>query len=517
MPDQRSDDDAGLHELRRPGSVMTRTAKGAGWAIFWRIANRSLGMISTLILVRLLSPADFGVVALAMTFAESLSTLGELGIENAIIRDDKPNRALYDTGFTINLLRGLGVAAIILLLAYPAAEFFHNPHFVPAVIFAAAVNAVGAFENIGIVDFRRFLAFEMEFKIKLIPRIISVFTAVSLASFLHSFWALLVAIFVGRCIATWLSYRMHPYRPHLTLVAWKRIASYSTLLWLSNIANLLKGFSANATIGRFIGAGAVGIYGVGAEIAGLPSSELVLPLTRAAFPGFSEVKVMEGGQGEMLLRLVGLTAAVTLPAAIGLSLIAAPLVHVAFGTRWLAAVPLVQIAGIGEAFNIFGSISRTLFAVRAWTKAMLKISLVTLFFQLLFLLIFLPRYGLVGAALATTLPNIVEQLVYFSMATRRLSISTKEIGSYLWRSVVACALMTVTLLLTNLGWTSPSPSESSRLLAFYLMEAVLVGAAVYILALVLLWFLSGQPLGPERDGLSLIRRFMGLSRSVETP
>lgn len=501
MPDVQRTQDAGLQSLKRPGSIMRRTAKGAGWAIFWRLANRALGLASTLVLVRLLSPADFGVVTLAMSFAEGLLTLGELGIESAIIRDDMPDRVLYDTGFTINVLRGLGVAGIILVIAYPAAHFFHNPHFVTAIVFAAAVNAVGAFENIGVVDFRRFLVFEQEFRLKIIPRIVSVVVAITLAFVFRSFVALLFAILLGRCVGTWLSYRMHPYRPRFTLAGWNRIASYSTLLWLSNISRLLQGLSVNVAVGRIIGTGAVGIYGVGAEIAGLPSSELVAPLTRAAFPGFAEARSTAEGQGQMLLRLVGVMAMLTLPAAVGLSLIADPLVRLAFGNRWLAAVPIVQIAGVAEAFTIFGLVSRTLFAVQAWTKAIFKVSVAVLGAQIVLLIVLLPRYGLVGAVLASAMPGTVGQFIYFAMAAHRLSLSMRLIAACLWRSVIACMSMSWFLFASGLAWNDAGGLDS--ILAIHLLKTISLGAGIYVVTLLGLWYAAGRPIGPESDVLSL--------------
>ena len=100
-------EDAGLHSLARSGTILERTVRGAGWVIGWRMVTRGLGLVSTLILVRLLAPADFGAVALVMTIAQGLDQISSVGVEQAIIRADRPTRKLYDTAFTINVMRGL--------------------------------------------------------------------------------------------------------------------------------------------------------------------------------------------------------------------------------------------------------------------------------------------------------------------------------------------------------------------------------------------------------------------------
>lgn len=71
-------------------SILARTALSAGWVIGWRMASRVPGLVSTLILVRLLMPADFGVVALGDAFAQAVDTMSVLGTDDALIREHEP-------------------------------------------------------------------------------------------------------------------------------------------------------------------------------------------------------------------------------------------------------------------------------------------------------------------------------------------------------------------------------------------------------------------------------------------
>ncbi|AOU98519.1 lipopolysaccharide biosynthesis protein [Acidihalobacter yilgarnensis] len=517
MTDTRdsAEEDVGLHSLKRPGSVMSRTAYGTGWVIGWRLATRALGLLSTLVLVRLLAPSDFGIVALAMSFVSGLNQISELGTENAIIRADKHDRALYDTGFTINVLRGTFVAIMLLLLAVPASHFFHSPHFKEVVMVAAAVSFLNGFENIGIVDFRRFIAFGQEFRLKIIPRIVSVATAITLAFLLRDFWALIIAILVNQFLTLILSYRMHPYRPRFTLSAWQRIAAYSTMLWLNNLTGLLGNLGTKSMIGKLSGIGAVGIFEVGMEIASLPSTELVGPLTRSAFAGFAEIRKSGNNGAEMLVRIVGIMTLITLPAGVGLSLIATPLVEVAFGHQWIGAIPILQILGVALALTTFSHVSGTVFAVHSWMKAMIKINVTLAVVQLLLLAVLLPSHGLLGAAIAIAITQIAAQVVFFYVAIKRLDIRISEIILQIWRSVLACIIMIVTLVALGRGWTSPTllPTSSASV-GLQLAETVLLGAAVYAGSVSILWLLTGRPRGPESDLLAQISSLFKRSRSA---
>jgi O-antigen/teichoic acid export membrane protein len=108
-------------ETPSPDSLLVRTARGAGWVMAWRLGMRALGLISTLVLVRLIQPADFGIIALATSFMQTIDGMLTLGTEEAIIRDAAPARGFYDEGpgWTDNPDRiGLIQAAIVGSLTY---------------------------------------------------------------------------------------------------------------------------------------------------------------------------------------------------------------------------------------------------------------------------------------------------------------------------------------------------------------------------------------------------------------
>src|SRR5258708_6066675 len=92
-------------------NITLKVATSAAWRVFQRIATRGIGIISTLVLVRVLLPADFGLVALATTLAGAIDAMGAMGISFALITARDHDRQLYDTAFTITIIRGLVTGA----------------------------------------------------------------------------------------------------------------------------------------------------------------------------------------------------------------------------------------------------------------------------------------------------------------------------------------------------------------------------------------------------------------------
>src|SRR6185312_9660441 len=162
-------------------SVLARTIRGAGWVIAWRLGMRVLGLASTLILVRLLAPADFGLLALAASFAQTIDGMMMLGTEEAVIRQASPDRSVYDTAWTLNVIRGLTVTAIVLLSAVPIADFFGDRRLVTVLMVIAFPPLLDGLSNIGTVDFRREMQFQKEFAIMVVPKLFGIAAALTAA------------------------------------------------------------------------------------------------------------------------------------------------------------------------------------------------------------------------------------------------------------------------------------------------------------------------------------------------
>ncbi len=103
-------------------SIARKTAIGAAWLVGWRLVTRLLGLVSTLALARILVPADFGIVAMATIFSSIVEALSYVGLQDALVRHPGDDRRLFDTAFTLQLLRALAIGMILAVGAPVAAK-----------------------------------------------------------------------------------------------------------------------------------------------------------------------------------------------------------------------------------------------------------------------------------------------------------------------------------------------------------------------------------------------------------
>ena len=488
------------------GSILKKTVRGAGWTVAWRLATRLLGTVNTLILARLLLPGDFGLVALATGFAQTILAFASLGITEAVIREPAPTRALYDTAFTLNIVRGLVTSLAIVLCAYPVAAFFSDARLAPVLLALAACYFVSSAENIGTTEYFRDFAFDKEFTLRLLPRLAGVIATIAAGVAWRNHWALVAGIATGQVLGTAMGYVMHPFRPRLSLRAWRQLAAFSFWSWAIAMAVMVRDRADTFVVGRFLGLPQVGVYTVGCEIATMVTYELAAPVGRASFAGFAAESRAGQDTAASFLRILASVTLIVLPAGAGVSLVAGPLVTLLFGAAWLPAAEIVRILGFVGVGSALGTIVSSLLTVHGILRPSFGILVLSMAVRGVGALIMVPFLGLLGAALAQALASIIENTALLAVAFQRLRITAVDFLALIWRGLAATAAMAALLLGTGLGTGTTDP-------VWTLLPAVTAGAAIYGFVLLGFWLASGRPDGAEADLLALARRVTGRGRS----
>ena len=163
------------------GSLAAKTVRGAGWMVTWRFLTRTLGAFSTFVLARLLSPMDFGLVALAGAFARAIDAMATLGIQDVMLREKHPDESYYSTGFTLGLIRGGIAGLVIAAAAYPVGRFFGDERLSYILLILEPLLLLESCENVGTLEFRRHFRFDRDFILFMVPRVASVVVTVGTA------------------------------------------------------------------------------------------------------------------------------------------------------------------------------------------------------------------------------------------------------------------------------------------------------------------------------------------------
>ena len=471
---------------------------GSFWLISMRWGVRLTGIVSTLVLARLLSPTDFGVVALAMVVVGMLEIFSQTGQEGAIIRMQNPTREHYDTAWTLSVLVGLAIGAAIFLVAPFTIYYFHDARSVTVMRFLALRAVLGGFANIGMVDFRRNIQFDRYFQYNFFSKLISAAVAIILAIILRSYWALVGSMLTAAIALNVLSYIMSSYRPRFSLAKLDEIWSFSIWSLIRSIAYYLNGQVDLLVIGGFVGASQMGRYAVAHDTAASPTDEINGPMVAVLFPVMARVQDDKRELRRLYLRVLGWSAAICASTSTGVAMISSDFVHVVLGPKWLSVIPLMpwlaMAAGVlGLSSGAFGT-----FDVLNMPRRGARMLLLRLFMMAIVIVpVAYATHDLIDVAVSRLAVTAIFIPTLFLAIGVAVGVSPSEQIEALWRPILAAGIMAVVIWSANMVF----PPQMLLRMCF----DVVLGGAAYISALLGLWAIAGCPESPERDALSFLR------------
>ncbi|HEY0832444.1 MAG TPA: lipopolysaccharide biosynthesis protein [Azospirillum sp.] len=488
---------AGLTESR----IAAQMVRGSAWMTLSRWMVRSIGLISTLVLARILSPADFGIIALAMLVVAFIEVVAESGQGMALVRLRDPKPAHYDAAWTLQILLGVLLAVLITAAAPYAARFFSDDR-LAAVIHVLALRAfLNGFISTGIAQYRINLRYDRLFRYFVYSKLASFAIGVVLAVALQNYWALAIAMVGEKVVAVAASFLMHPYRPRLSLAKMGEIWGFSAWVLVQAMADYLARQIDAFWIGRLGTPAALGTYKIAEDMATAPTYALTMPMAFALFPIYAHLS----DDGETLrrtaLRGVATAALVAGLLGVGIASTAAEFVGVVLGPQWAMAVPLVAwhaLSGIGTALtNNIATVlqvagSARLAAALGWVRA----GLLAAVLSIVALGVSGGDLEIIAAARTATLTIVT--LGYLAVLVRTLDVPAAGAVAALWRPALAAGVMALAIheaAALPTGWP----------LLDLLVKAAL-GTAAYGATLFAAWRLSGRPEAVERDVARLLLR-----------
>ncbi len=492
-------------------TVTRQIGRGSVWMLLFKLLDRGIAIISTAILARILTPNDFGVMAMAMSIVGAAELLKSFGFDLALIRDASVSRARFDSAWTLQVALSSTCACCVLLLSAPAVEIFHDDRLATILPVLASGLFLGGFENIGVVSFRRELNFRSEFRFVIAKRLLATAMTVSLVIWSGSYWGLVIGYVLSQCGNVVISFVFHPYRPWWCLTEARSLFNYSKWLLANNAMAFLVDRVPDFVIGRFVGASALGLYNSASEISRIPTTELSAPINRAAYPGYTKHANSIDALADTYLRTLGWILCLTLPATVGVFVVAQPFVMLLFGPQWLANVPIVRVlAVVGLLTSLTGN-SFYVYIALAQNRVTTLLASVRLVLFLVGSLYLVQRMGALGVAVACLASAMINIIASMAVLRKVVGISVRRLSLVAWRPFLSSMVMLVVQWTLLDGYLVAS-SETGAAMALVILIGS--GVAIYGTALSLFWWVAGAPAGAERDAFSFIAETFWRARAM---
>ncbi|MDB5395893.1 MAG: polysaccharide biosynthesis protein [Rhodospirillales bacterium] len=496
-------------------SLGKRVAKGAAWMVLKRLAFKGIGLISTLILVRLLAPDAFGLAAIASTAYDALNAVSDLSFALALVKMKEPTRAQYDTAWTLTLLRGFAIGGLIYLSAPWIAEVMREPRLVNITRVMALYPIIWGFENIGLIDFQRDLRFDRLFVYDVLGKVAGFVVVVPAALILHNAWAVVLGTIAPKIVQVPASYIMHPYRPGISFKAGGELLSFSKWLFATNILSLANNYLITILIGRIGGAASVGLFRTAEQIGILPVSEVAAPIRGPMYAGYAKVMNDRDRLCRHVVDGLSLTLMIITPLSIGIMLVAKLIEQVALGAEWAGAAVFIQVCAFYALFEGISEFTHNLYVVKDRQRRFVAIMTLTVVIRVVLVVWAGFTYGVLWAAIMFALTSFFGSVIWFGQLTVMIHLSVRRVLAAVWRIVMATAIMSagVFYFLSTWPYGATMPGRIAELIL-----AIALGGVLYIGPLLGLWVLCGRPAGPEDHAAKAIPQLLArLGMGAEKP
>jgi len=476
-PDQRHFDTA--HLLN---NLKGRTVSSGFITILAQGVQFVLNLAAVMVLARLLTPQDFGLVAMVITITNFLRIFNDAGLSTATVQRDGITHAQVSNLFWINVVLGGSISLILAVSAPAVAWFYREPRLVGVTLTLCITFLLTSSAVQHLALLKRQMRFKMIAFIQIGSVLAGVAVGITMAALKCGYWSLVWMQVTTSAVAFLLTWSTSRWRPQLfkrrsgtrPLIQFGANLTVSSLFW-----SLAKG-SDGVLIGRFYGSAPLGVYSRAGALINRPIEQLMTPIEAVFVPTLARLLAQPDRYRRIVLQVYDLIAVTSFPLAAMFLVLAHPLMLVVLGPKWEKAAPIFASFTWVALYTPVASVSGWLITSQGRGRDYLILSSISSFLAVASFLVGLP-FGPVGMArsyaaycLLAALP-----LVYYG-AGRRGPVTTRDLWIHFFKHVpLWCLVYGTTWLARRFLLQSPP-----------LIQLLVCGSAGLLVAVAYIWIQS---------------------------
>jgi O-antigen/teichoic acid export membrane protein len=331
-----------------PDDLRAKVVGGLGWKLATQIVTQGTRTVVAILLAHLLSPHDYGLAAMALVFTALAPLFTDLSLGAALVQRPVITEADRSTAFWTTVAASMATTGVGIAGAPLIADFFGAPAVAPLVAVASITFTLSGLSATQFALLNRELRFRSLQVREMVAIVVASVVGLAVAFAGGGPWAIVVQLLVADGISSLLVWRFCRWRPSLTysLASLRELGSFGAKALGARFLSYLRLNADNLLVGRYLGSGALGIYAVAYNVMFAPVTRITQPIQQVLFPAFARLQVDPARLSGAWLRGNRLVAALTIPAFLGIAVIAPDFVPVVLGRRWHHVVPVLQLLSL---------------------------------------------------------------------------------------------------------------------------------------------------------------------------
>ncbi|HET6557956.1 MAG TPA: lipopolysaccharide biosynthesis protein [Prolixibacteraceae bacterium] len=461
------------------GSLKDKTITGMLWSSVHRFATMLISFIANLVMARILSPEDFGIIGMLMVFIATANILVDGGFASALIQKKEPTNADYSTIFYCNIIIACILFVVLYIFAPAIAEFYRMPQLSSILRTQGLILIFNAFSIIQTNQLIKQLNFKSLANTTIIATTIGATVGITFALMGFGVWSLVVQMLITSITQSLILWGISAWRPMkgFSWQSFKNLSNYGSYILLTN---LLWTFYENIQIliiGRIFSAKDLGFFTQANKLVQVPVTSLSAIVNQVTFPVFSQLQddfiKLKSAVRKSLKSIVF----INFPLMSLLFVMASPLFTLLLTEKWASSVPMFQILCIGGMFWTINTANSNIFKSLGRSDIYFKVQTIKVIMGSIMIVIGI-QFGLTGILYAIAGNSYLFFLINAHFTQKLLSYSTfeqlKDIAIYFLLSIIAGALTFMISLLFNASHGVMLILQASTFLSIYVGFAYLL-------------------------------------------
>lgn len=419
-----------------------KTVKNFGIVFSSLIFLRVIEIAGKVVLIRLLTPEDFGLVAIASLYLSFYVLVQTGGLDQAIIYRKERAREAAETSFTLMLIIGIVLYIVVFITSPHVARFFGSES-AEAIIKVLGLSLIlASLAQVPLAILVKELSFGLDAAVSIVSVVTNTVLAIMLALAGFGYWSLVYGALAGSLIGTLMSWRLCPWKLRLAFdrkLAWEMLG-YGKYILMASIATYLATNLDDISVGKLLGVTALGFYTISYNISNLPATNITHIIGKVMFPTYSKLQDKPESLRTAYLKTLRYVSLLSIPTAFGIMACAHDFVNVLFKAKWAPIVPLVQILAVYGLMRSLGATTGELFKSVGRPQLISLYTSIILVMLALFVIPVASEYGLMGVCALVLLTGLVPTVFSILHVARILGIKVRDVFLALRTQLVAGVL-----------------------------------------------------------------------------
>lgn len=414
--------------LERSGVGLGRTVtRGMSWTLLGSWLSAAVQIGTTMVLARLLTPEEFGVMAMALTLTVVVTQFRSLGLSQAVVQREDLRWSQVNALFWVNSAAGAVLAVLVALAGFPLARFYGEPQLVPVCLALGAgfvVSGVAVQHGALLNRAMRFRTISLR---NVVAGLVSSAAAIAAALAGWGVWALVVqhvGMLVVTSALTWWAVPWRPGRPDGLRDALP-LLGFGAHVSVANIFHTLSREGDNVIVGRALDAGALGLYTRAYGLLMLPLRQLKTPVQAVMVPALSALQGEPARYRHAYRMAISGLGHLGMPVVVVMAVTAHELIAVMLGTTWLAAAPIFQILAVASFVQLVSTTTGWIYTSTGRGAAYASWAVVNGVVTVGGFLVGV-RWGVTGVAVSYAVTQVLLLLPGFVVACRRTPVALAD-------------------------------------------------------------------------------------------